>query len=42
MEALSNGAEDLLPGPMSQERYKNWKNDPKAMEMQMAAMNVFK
>jgi hypothetical protein len=42
MEALSNGAEDLLPGPMSQQWYKNWKNDPKAMEMQMAAMIVFK
>jgi hypothetical protein len=42
MEALSNGAEDLLPDPMSQEWYKNWKNDPKAMEMQMAAMNAFK
>jgi hypothetical protein len=38
MEALSNGTEDLLPDPMSQEWYENWRNDPKAMEMQMAAM----
>jgi NAD(P)-dependent dehydrogenase (short-subunit alcohol dehydrogenase family) len=39
MEALSNGTEDILPDPMSKKWYESWRADPKAMEMQMAAMN---
>jgi NAD(P)-dependent dehydrogenase (short-subunit alcohol dehydrogenase family) len=39
MEALSNGTEDLLPDPQSKDMYEGWRADPKAMEVQMAAMN---